>query len=977
MFRMARHVLPALSIMLVVASPALAQERTETGAFERLDSTGDLRRLFLDGNRSFPMAGDVYRRNRRVLESLDPGDVITVHLLGRAVVSVERGRGAVAAEDADVDELNSNYKGLEPLPNGDFLLEVENGRTYQLPAAVHAEYASVIHFLSPGDAIYLTFHDRLIASVEKGHRSTAGSLDPRLDAAVRASVRGDVVFINNEEFRYLYASDDFVLVEPRVANSDPAQYGSRMRYPKSEIMGFVNQAAAQRGDGELGPGLDVFVSEDVRVGDTVGVGFHTGQLIALDDATYTLKRWRNDEWVDVRPEAQERAGVPAIRRVWLQSIWNLELGDGALHLKTRRRRVGTRTGLEFEVEIWHDAPGQLLVDLELQIKLGGVGMTRDREPQKTETAVVPVLFPGQRRVVRYEVQDDTFLDGRVSVRLRANNLVEIKSEGAKPFIVGALASETDREVRRGIHAAAGENGDSELVRYLISRTLAADEPAELELLHEGLVAFGDVLPRTIVETASGLDRNVEVVRMSRGKLESIPIPTLAQAVERKRAEIRLLAALPGMLGSGDTSREIFRLYREREDLKEAIQSAFKGQPAVAVQQLLDTATDINDGSPDSPAGAAAELIRSLGDTVLDELFREMRRRTIDPAPFEAAREQAGPRRAAQVVGRALDAVVNHRIEQRLGALDRRCDNAAGMLADERLEEALDELRAVLTEEPEHALAHELLPDVLVTLARKYRAAGQRGDAALLFEQSLDYLADNKKTLARGPLGEMYLEAAREELEEVVIRDTPHDLGTRLRVAAMGTSWPGSEANDKWYRIDLDADTVGFVRKKVSTPGPDTVQCSAAITPFDPISRMITLAKELSPAHAQPADELLGHLHAREAVTKYEASNYKGALVDFDRVLELAPADERLSLRKWCWAMANTGPLAAVGAVAIFGMGFVLLQVFSKPKKVEFTGDFKHYGSDRSRVERSHVDDEIDDAGPPTIEIDDTGDGEPA
>ena len=49
--------------------------------------------------------------------------------------------------------------------------------------------------------------------------------------------------------------------------------------------------------------------------------------------------------------------------------------------------------------------------------------------------------------------------------------------------------------------------------------------------------------------------------------------------------------------------------------------------------------------------------------------------------------------------------------------------------------------------------------------------------------------------------------------------------------------------------------------------------------------------------------------------------------------------------------ANTGPIVAAGLVLAFAIGIGLMQAFSRPKKVAFKGDFKHYGADRSARER--------------------------
>ena len=65
----------------------------------------------------------------------------------------------------------------------------------------------------------------------------------------------------------------------------------------------------------------------------------------------------------------------------------------------------------------------------------------------------------------------------------------------------------------------------------------------------------------------------------------------------------------------------------------------------------------------------------------------------------------------------------------------------------------------------------------------------------------------------------------------------------------------------------------------------------------------------------------------------------------------APTDPRLSLRFKCLLKANTGPLVAAGLIVAFAIGIGIMQAFSRPKKVAFKGDFRHYGADRSARER--------------------------
>ncbi len=49
--------------------------------------------------------------------------------------------------------------------------------------------------------------------------------------------------------------------------------------------------------------------------------------------------------------------------------------------------------------------------------------------------------------------------------------------------------------------------------------------------------------------------------------------------------------------------------------------------------------------------------------------------------------------------------------------------------------------------------------------------------------------------------------------------------------------------------------------------------------------------------------------------------------------------------------AKSGVLVGVVIVLTIAGGFAAMQVFSRPKRIKFEGEFKHYGADRSNRER--------------------------
>ena len=47
----------------------------------------------------------------------------------------------------------------------------------------------------------------------------------------------------------------------------------------------------------------------------------------------------------------------------------------------------------------------------------------------------------------------------------------------------------------------------------------------------------------------------------------------------------------------------------------------------------------------------------------------------------------------------------------------------------------------------------------------------------------------------------------------------------------------------------------------------------------------------------------------------------------------------------------TTTLMGIGAVVTFVLGIILMQIFSRPKKVKFAGEYQHYGADRAKRDR--------------------------
>ena len=121
------------------------------------------------------------------------------------------------------------------------------------------------------------------------------------------------------------------------------------------------------------------------------------------------------------------------------------------------------------------------------------------------------------------------------------------------------------------------------------------------------------------------------------------------------------------------------------------------------------------------------------------------------------------------------------------------------------------------------------------------------------------------------------------------------------------------------------------------------------------------ADNLDGSVAAETQAIVGSLLIRDAVHRYEADDYLGALELFQRGQELVPDDPRLEALFWCKVHAYKVFLIAGGVVLLLIVAFMFLRFMQKPKKVKLEGGFQHYGKNRTKRERDVA---IEDQPPP-------------
>lgn len=971
-----RLVALALPLAVVWAAPARAQDAEEgQGQFTSVEVSVRERVLVLSGNRRFGIPGDVYAKFQAVLEGLRPGDaVVFTHAQGR-LVSIRRQEDATAGSRRR--NISARFDRLVVTQDGQRRWVVlATGQQLLISDEVYQQHSRTLTFLKAGDPIRLTVEGGWVVDVASGGKTTV-VVDPAIEEAVLASRHGDVVTINGETYRFLGANLVEVRVQPRNPASTELTFleGAERKIPLEQVKSFDNQRLLEgpTEPGETGPVSAAGVKDafdDVRVGDTVGIDFEVGQITALTETQFTWRVWRNDEWSPPEPPRPRASVTSGVRVVSLPMQQTIPIEGGELHLKISRRHAHRDGGLIFEVEASHALPKTILVGTRLRFQLGDLTMTSDSAPMGAEELALPSLFESQVVKVKHVVQLEGAYDGRVELVVSPENRVSVSSPEARGYLLQALedvATAKDPEGLARVYVAAGMNGDKEVCRLLVSRALAEPEPLRRQPITDGLEAFGDLAPTVILEDLFANERNLELTRLDRGQLKRLPLPSAERPRAYKRKLINLLAEVPGALRPPFGGR-LFDLYLSTDEQNEPIEAAFSKRPAETVASLLDVATSTTSASSTEElqrAERAAGMLQRLGGVVLDEILKELRRREIAVDAIQRAIEQGGGEKASEIVGLALSTLIQDAVRKRRLTLDQEVERARGLVEQKELMQAADVLRGVLAQDRGHGPALELLPSVLLQIADAQRAAKDRAAAGAHYQEALVYLPPGEQPRTKAVLAELMLEAISEEIEENAVRAAPDDLAAKVKTVSRDEQLSGPEVEGGWVEIALTAETKGYVRTKCVVPsGQDQWIVRDVGTPFDAVDTLLERATALSPTIAVRCGELRGRVYARDAKTQYDAENYAAALPLFAKASELAPTDERLSLEWSCWVKAYKTNFFGMFAILLLLGGVAAMQMFARPKRVKWQGDYKHYGANRAQRERDLEVDEAAAEAPP-------------
>ncbi|MEZ6183634.1 MAG: hypothetical protein R3F62_01335 [Planctomycetota bacterium] len=955
------RVLSSLALACTVCAVVAAQERDQVRKFSSFDPdpvNGGGTVVFADGTR-FGVSQEIYERFQATFSELTSGDKVRYSIDSRGLLkSISRDQGTLGLAEKRV--VSGTFQGREGPIQNHYWITVD-AQNYRIPEEVYLQrnMKGVLYILKPGQRVRMLCDGSTVLDLARGRLEDV--IEGELWETIARSSADDTVIVNDTAYSFVKADLHGVTV---TALGETDERMIRLE----EIKTFENRAALDRSQGEADPTLsgDAFDSTGVQVGDTIGIGLDVGQLTELTPTSCTLRVWRNERWADTR--TWERSEVTSVRWVSLTTNLTYPIQGGSVLLRVQRRRAARDGGLEFTVEISHDLPNTLLADAKVRLNLGKSGLDVDSTPLKTVELEVPTLFVGDRVQLEHEVKDDALVDGYAKLVADESNMRPLTSDEARGYIQQALErAKDDLNALARIYAAAASNGDETLVGMLIDRALyPVHGPSDADLAR---VALRGIAPQALERILAELnlkEHELQRTVFREGKLRQVPLARLdTKAEDHKRKLIELMSQLPGGLREKAAHR-LFSLH-SRVDLRESVEAAFASDPAAAVDSLLKIATaPPTDADARSEAERAGKLLERLADSVLEELIRELRRRGIDVTDLVNL-EQAPDTEKSAVVSAALRLLAEDAKKAHIRALELRFEEAKGKARNGDWASALELIQQVLEQQPKHVEARKLLPQALIAVGDQHATEGRRGRAAQLYEEALN--AGPEGQLAKPKLAQIYLEVANEELEGPAIRRMPRDSASRIRVAQAGEQVTGRETEDgNWVKIELPDDEKAYVSKSEVTPagGPTSWSIKAEDPSRDEIERILERAKTLDPSVASQTTQIEGSLLLRDAVQRYQNEDYLGALELFERGQVLVPNDPRLETLFWCKVQAYKVFLIAAGVVLLLILGFFVLRLIQRPKKIKLDGGFQHYGRDRTKRER---DVSIEDSGeiPPPAE----------
>ncbi len=837
---------------------------------------------------------------------------------------------APAAAQSKMQGIDTKFEKIEVVA-GIRLIFCANGQSYQVKDNVYnfKKYKTLWVILDRRpDKIHIKVKDGFLKGISLGWKKTI-HINTQILQTIRKLREGDRVKLNGDQYQFLRKSKSHLTLSPKLPGGKFGFAG------ESRIaLGTIKTIEVVVGEDEdIGQANDELTVFGVVEGDTVelkleGGKKYTGVVTKLSPINCDLLRWTAAGRYG-SPKSLRRRDVTNVRHVPLKYSRSYPAGDGTLTLHVKRFRRAREGKTHWDVELSHDAPLSLLEPFFLTFSLvEEVGST---QTLFTETERVVQLFPNRKIKIKHTALNDRYLDGVIEVpKLK---VLAYSSDEAEAAVLSAIDSGRNEDRLRGLYQGRLDSQDPAFLHLLLSRFMVppvgrSGAEAHARLSEEMLRGSAEAGADAIIHEIQLRDDNYEISNLVDGELVRGPLPNDTTPTEWRRRLIALLKRQEGALTDG-RAKLLFNFYCDNELYNVDAEKVFAEYPDVTVKELFGDAIPRKGTQPTNRQQLAATLIRNLKEAAFRPLGRALRKRDIDTTKFDAACAKYGSSKAEKATDVALTLAGETSHEDWLANLEGQVKAARKLAKGRKYNDALKALRVVLEQNPDFKSARRAFPSVAVKVASGMSSGGK---ACALLEEAVKF-----SNAAKTPLAALLLRGAKDDIDQIIVRDGPTHGGTVVHRIKSSEVLSGQREGD-WVRVMVPGrKSPGYVHGKCVSPrGDGDFGASAANTPFGVVERVLKRVRLLSPDLAPEADALMGHLYARDGHALYVQGEYELAAPLLEKASELAPDDPLLAEASGNWLKANANLVLLVGI--FLGVALIGGVMVAKRLKAEMAGE---------------------------------------
>jgi hypothetical protein len=956
-----------LCTMLVVYSACLAPiaeaqaTRKRTVTFESATPT-----TVVTATEELKISPVVYEEIKAALRYVTRGQKIEVSISNSEIV-------ALKSKDQTF-EIDGDLLQVLDTPDGGKILRLKAGGQFQVAPDKIDQSNQALYFMEIGYRLRLTILGYKIVCIDRHSHKLAPVrviLKDEIRKALSGARAGDRVEINGLIGELVTQDRQSMTLAP-LATKTKVQ-GSSKWLAKSLIKSFsnlteaANEKAAASGDDEVEV-QDALSEEDLREGDTVGVGLLKGVITSLSPTEFGVRLWEDGQFTEIQ-SFNRREYADRIRRTELSSIRRLTTPSGDVTVISFRKRIVYKGRLELRANISHDLDGKILAGATLQAH-------RDGDPEQPTVGAahkLPSVFSRELYEYRQETEDpDPNLELVLSAKLTGTggDLVSIKAQRAVNFIAQRLSRlDGGNALVRGYRAVV-ENGDPRLVRVLISHYLKPTNPSSVR--EEALLALRECEKRVAEITIKDLNQKDALLK-GYGIVEGDQLIEQPLPIKPARYRIKLLDLLMGMESAIDKNlaKTLFELYLryDETDVGNKIIDVLRNHAKAAVAAVVEVAGSTAKGASDAEferSATAARLLRYLGEPALAPLCKELLL-LGNETKARAIKRNENKLKPEILITQALNEIIasqrkNDRLEQNRRVIEvrgliQKARKPSGSLRQQNWSKALDKINQI---PKDNENAAELRPQIYLELAKCELTQKQRGSAAELLRQGRKFALHKScpaqiKNQLDNTYGEILLSALTEELEFCVLRRGPGDGYRALKTCNVGERFNLVKRKTKnltpqWVEVVYKRDRA-FIRKSLVKITNKTAVITKARRGVKEIRKLLKKSRDLSTTTANASRSVSAELLAREVRQLHEQERFTEALTKLYVLRTYNDAHPVFDLMIEIWFKVNWIYPALAGALLLVALAFGVRGLFNRQRKVTLSGDLVYYGRDRARRER--------------------------